>query len=138
MRQEVTEQAKILYFLLNAQGEEAKRNAIEMTLSDFENSTAQEMKRDFDNNDLSDMDDLSNNYNIYKELKNQILNVNSFNKEDFKESENKILSVYEYYEKKFIREIKYRDDSQNKNYIETILTPIILISMYINDIYNRK
>jgi hypothetical protein len=133
MKQEVTRIAKMLNSILTQQGTEIKINAVQQTLNDFETSTAKEMQRDFDNGDFSDMDDLSENVKTYQELKSQISNLSQFNKSEFKRSENKILKVYDYYESKYIRELEHRNSEQRKNYIETILSPLILISIFFEE-----
>lgn len=133
MKQEVTRIAEILNTILTQKGSEAKKAAIMQTLNDFEISTVQEMQRDFDNNDLSDMDDLSENVRIYQELKEQIINLSQFGYTEFKSSELKILKVYQYYESKYIKELQYRNSEQRKQYIETILSPLILISLFFEE-----
>lgn len=133
MKQDVTKIANVLNSILNQQGKEAKRNAIHQALNDFESSTLQEMQNDFDNNDFSDMDDLSENVKIYQELKKQTSNPTDYNRQTFKESEKKILQVYDFYEKKYINELEYRNSEERKNYIETILSPLILISIYFEE-----
>lgn len=133
MKAKVKQLANALYSILASQGEQAKQDAIEMTLNDFEKTTTAEMQRDFNNNDFSDMDDLSDNLKVYQELKEQLLNPELIDIDDFKKSEEKILLVYDYYEKKYVRELEYRNEEQRKNYIESILSPLMLISVYFNE-----
>lgn len=133
MKQDVTKIANALNSVLSQQGKEAKRNAIHQTLNDFESSTLQEMQNDFDNNDFSDMDDLSENVKIYQELKKQASNPTIYDEQIFKDSEKKILKVYDFYEQKYIDELEYRNSEERKNYIETILSPLILISIYFKE-----
>lgn len=137
MKQQVTQIAQALNAVLNQQGADAKRNAVQLALNDFQMSTANEMQRDFDNNDFSDMDDLSSNVKIYMELKQQVSNLQSYRKADFEDAEKKILSVYDYYEEKYIRELEYRNSEERKNYIETILSPLILISLFFKEKANN-
>jgi hypothetical protein len=133
MKEEVTKIANVLNSILSQQGPEAKRNAVHQTLSDFESSTLQEMQRDFDNNDFSDMDDLSVNVKIYQDLKKQTSNLTHYDKKTFESSEKEILKVYDYYERKYIRELEYRNSQERQNYIETILSPLILISLFFKE-----
>lgn len=137
MKQQVTQIAETLNLVLNQQGTEAKQNAIQLTLNDFETSTTGEMQKDFDNNDFSDMDDLANNVKIYQELKQQVINPQTYKLADFENSERKILFVYDYYEEKYIRELEYRNSEERKNYIETILSPLILISIFFKEKANN-
>ena len=72
MREEVTKVAKMLNSILNQQGFNYKKNAILQTLEDFESSTLREIKRDFDNDDYDDIEDMTKNVNVYIDLKNLI------------------------------------------------------------------
>jgi hypothetical protein len=132
MKEQVSKIAQMLNSVLNQQGFSTKRNAIFQILEDFESSTVGEIKRDFDNNDFDDLDDLSKNVNVYIDLK-KIINENSNNKIDFQNGFTKIISVYDYYEQKYIRELEFRNGEQRRNYIETILSPLILISLFFEE-----
>lgn len=132
MKEQVSKIAQVLNSVLNQQGFSTKRNAIFQILEDFESSTLGEMERDFDNNDFDDLDDLSKNVNVYIDLK-KLINENSNNKIDFENGFTKIISVYDYYEQKYIRELKFRNDEQRRNYIESILSPLILISLFFEE-----
>lgn len=132
MREEVTKVAKMLNAILNQQGITYKKNAILQTLEDFESSTLREIKRDFDNDDYGDIEDMTKNVNVYIDLKN-LINQNSQNKTEFQNAYNKIINVYEYYERKYIRELEFRNSEQRKTYIENILSPLILISIFFEE-----
>ena len=132
MREEVTKVAKMLNAILNQQGITYKKNAILQTLEDFESSTLREIKRDFDNDDYDDVEDMTKNVNVYIDLKN-LINENSENKTEFQNAYNKIINVYEYYERKYIRELEFRNSEQRKTYIENILSPLILISIFFEE-----
>ena len=132
MREEVTKVAKMLNAILNQQGITYKKNAILQTLEDFESSTLREIKRDFDNDDYDDIEDMTKNVNVYIDLKN-LINENSENKTEFQNAYNKIINVYEYYERKYIRELEYRNNEQRRTYIENILSPLILISIFFEE-----
>ena len=132
MREEVTKVAKMLNAILNQQGITYKKNAILQTLEDFESSTLREIKRDFDNDDYDDVEDMTKNVNVYIDLKN-LINQNSQNKTEFQNAYNKIINVYEYYERKYIRELEFRNSEQRKTYIENILSPLILISIFFEE-----
>ena len=132
MREEVTKVAKMLNAILNQQGITYKKNAILQTLEDFESSTLREIKRDFDNDDYDDIEDMTKNVNVYIDLKN-LINENSENKTEFQNAYNKIINVYEYYEHKYIRELEFRNSEQRKTYIENILSPLILISIFFEE-----
>lgn len=133
MKEEVKKIAGMLNAVLNQQGINVKKNAILQTLEDFENSTLREIKRDFDNDDYDDIEDLKKNVNVYIDLKNQISENKLSNKIECKNSLSKILNVYNYYESKYIRELEYRNSEQRKNYIENILSPILLISIFFEE-----
>lgn len=133
MIHDVTRMAKLLDSVVRKQGYEARINAVNQTLNDFETSTVQEIQRDFDNGDFSDIDDLSENLSIYQELQSQISNLTKINKLGFKNSEIKILKVYDYYESKYIRELEYRNSEQRKDYIESILVPLIFIRLFFEE-----
>lgn len=132
MKEEVTKVAKILNTILNQQGFEYKKNAILQTLEDFESSTMREIQRDLDNDDYEDIEDMTKNLNVYIDLKN-LINENSNDKAEFENAYNKIINTYEYYEQKYIRELEFRNSEQRKNYIETIMSPLILISLYFEE-----
>lgn len=134
MKEEVKKVAGMLNAILNQQGKNVKKNAILQTLEDFENSTLREIKRDFDNDDYDDIEDLTKNVNVYIDLKNQITENRLSNKIECKNSLSRILNVYNYYESKYVRELEYRNSEQRKNYIETILSPILLISLFFEEI----
>ena len=136
MKEEVTKVAEILTSILNQQGFAYKRNAILQTLEDFESSTLREIQRDFDNDDYDDIEDMSKNVKVYADLKN-FINENSSNKAEFQKAFDKIINVYEYYEQKYIRELEYRNSEQRKKFIETILSPLILISIYFEEEKNK-
>lgn len=133
MKEEVKKIAGMLNAILNQQGVNVKKNAIIQTLEDFENSTLREIKRDFDNDDYDDIEDLTKNVNVYIDLKNQINENKLSNKIECKNSSSRILNVYKYYESKYVRELEYRNSEQRKNYIETILSPILLISIFFEE-----
>lgn len=132
MREEVTKVTKMLNSILNQQGVTYKKNVILQTLEDFESSTLKEIQRDFDNNDYDDIEDMSKNVNAYIDLKN-LINENSNNKTEFQNAYNKVINVYEYYERKYIRELEFRNSEQRKKFIENILSPLILISIYFEE-----
>ena len=136
MREEVTKVAKMLNAILNQQGITYKKNAILQTLEDFESSTLREIQRDFDNDDYDDIEDMTKNVNVYIDLKN-LINENSENKTEFQNAYNKIINVYEYYERKYIRELEFRNSEQRKTYIENILSPLILISIFFEEGKNK-
>ena len=136
MREEVTKIATMLNSILHQQGFTYKKNAILQTLEDFESSTLREIKRDFDDNDYDDIEDMTKNVNVYIDLKN-LINENSNSKTEFQNAFNKIINVYEYYEQKYIRELEYRNSEQRKKYIENILSPLILISIYFDEEKNK-
>ena len=133
MKEEVKKVAEMLYAILNQQGINAKKNAILQTLEDFENSISREIKRDLDNYDYDDIEDLKKNANVFIDLKNQIYEERLSNKIECKKSLKRILNVYNYYESKYIRELEYRNSEQRKNYIETILSPLLLISIFFEE-----
>lgn len=133
MKEEVKKVAGMLNAILNQQGINVKKNAILQTLEDFENSTLREIKRDFDNDDYDDIEDLTKNANVYIDLKNQINENRLLNKIECKNSLSRILNVYNYYESKYVRELEFRNSEQRKNYIETILSPILLISIFFEE-----
>lgn len=118
--------------ILDQQGFIFKKNAIKQTLEDFENSTFKEIQHDFDNNDYDDIEDLSKNINVYIDLK-KLINENSNIEFEYQNAYNKTITVYEYYEQKYIHELKFRNDEQRRNYIETILAPLILISLFFEE-----
>lgn len=136
MKEEVTKVAKMLNAILNQQGFEYKKNAVLQTLEDFESSTMREIQRDFDNDDYDDIEDMTKNVNVYIDLKN-LINENSNDKAEFQNAYNKIIKTYEYYEQKYIRELEFRNSEQRKNYIETIMSPLILISLYFEEEKNK-
>ncbi|WP_420287300.1 hypothetical protein VT569_05225 [Flavobacterium psychrophilum] len=136
MKEEVTKVAKMLNAILNQQGFEYKKNAVLQTLEDFESSTMREIQRDFDNDDYDDIEDMTKNVNVYIDLKN-LINENSNDKAEFQNAYNKIINTYEYYEQKYIRELEFRNSEQRKNYIETIMSPLILISLYFEEEKNK-
>ncbi|MBW4362775.1 hypothetical protein [Flavobacterium taihuense] len=133
MKEEVKKVAGMLNAILNQQGINVKKNAILQTLEDFENSTLREIKRDFDNDDYDDIEDLTKNVNVYIDLKNQINENTLSNKIECKNSLSRILNVYNYYESKYVRELEHRNSEQRKNYIESILSPILLISIFFEE-----
>ncbi len=130
MKQEITKMANILDSILTQQGVHSKNNAIYQTLTDFETSTANEMERDFQNNDFSDLDDLSRNLKTYQFLKKSMSESSLQTEEVSRNCSNQIMEVYDYYESKYIRELDYRNSDERKNYIETILSPLMLIHLY--------
>lgn len=136
MKEEVTKVAKMLNAILNQQGFKYKKNAVLQTLEDFESSTMREIQRDFDNDDYDDIEDMTKNVNVYIDLKN-LINENSNDKAEFQNAYNKIINTYEYYEQKYIRELEFRNSEQRKNYIETIMSPLILISLYFDEEKNK-
>lgn len=136
MKEEVTKVAKMLNTILNQQGFEYKKNAVLQTLEDFEKSTMNEIQRDFDNDDYEDIEDMTKNVNVYIDLKN-LIKTNSNVADDFKDAFNRIIKVYEYYEKKYIRELEFRNSEQRKKYIENIMSPLILISLYFEEEKNK-
>ena len=86
------------------------------------------------NNDYDDIEDLKKNLDVFIDLKNQINDNKLSNKIECKESISRILNVYNYYESKYIRELEYRNSEKRQNYIETILSPILLISIFFEEI----
>lgn len=136
MKETVTEIAEMLNSILNQKGITYKRESILQTLEDFESSTFREIQRDFDNNDYEDIEDMSKNVNVYIDLKN-LINKNSKNKADFQNAFNEITIVYEYYQRKYIRELEFRNKEERKTYIENILSPLVLISIYFEEERNK-
>ena len=134
MTEGVKKIAEMLNSVLNQQGIERKKSMIAEALEEFENSTLREIKRDLNNNDYDDIEDLKKNLDVFIDLKNQINDNKLSNKIECKESISRILNVYNYYESKYIRELEYRNSEKRQNYIETILSPILLISIFFEEI----
>lgn len=133
MKEDIKKIAGMLNAILKQQGINARKNAVVQTLDDFENSISREIKRDLDNYDYDDIEDLKKNKNVFVDLKNQINENRLSNKIECKKSFERILDVYNYYENKYVRELEYRNSEQRKNYIETILSPLLVISMYFEE-----
>lgn len=129
MREQIIKMTELLETVLNKQGESLKRNTIYQTLMDFKNSTENEIRRDLINDDHSDIEKLSKNVGIYKMLID-LLETNSIDKSKLRVAQQEIYKVYDFYELKYLLELEYRNQVQRQNYIETILTPLMLINRY--------
>lgn len=129
MREQIIKMTELLETVLNKQGESLKRNTIYQTLMDFKNSTENEIRRDLINDDHSDIEKLSKNVGIYKMLID-LLETNSIDKNKLRVAQQEIYKVYDFYELKYLLELEYRNQVQRQNYIETILTPLMLINRY--------
>lgn len=129
MREQIIKMTELLETVLNKQGESLKRNTIYQTLMDFKNSTENEIRRNLINDDHSDIEKLSKNVGIYKMLID-LLETNSIDKNKLRVAQQEIYKVYDFYELKYLLELEYRNQVQRQNYIETILTPLMLINRY--------
>jgi hypothetical protein len=120
--------------VLNQQGGNAKENAVLQSLNDFYTSSNRQLQKDIDNNDFDDADDLRSQISVFKELADIINNKRKYQKDDFVAAAKKISDVYLYYGRKYARELEYRNDEQRRNYIETILAPLVFIEGYFEDL----
>lgn len=133
MENEIINIASTLLNVLSQQGETAKLNAIKQTLSDFENSTNQEIQRDKANNDYSDLDDLLFNLTIYEKLGQVLSEINSYSKTSLIDCERQAQKVFTYYLEKYKRELEYRNNEERRDYIETILNPLMMVKLFFKE-----
>ena len=120
--------------VLSQQGGNAKENAVLQSLNDFYTSSSRQLQKDIDSNDYDDVDDLRNQISVFKELVDIINNKNKYQKGDFVVAAKKISDVYLYYGRKYARELEFRNEEQRRNYIETILAPLVFIEGYFDDL----
>jgi len=120
--------------VLNKQGINAKENAVLQSLNDFNISTQRQLQKDIQNSDYEDVDDLRNHITVFEDLIEIINNKIRYSRNDFAIAVQKISNIYLYYGKKYARELEYRNEEQRKNYIETILAPLVFIEGYFEDL----
>lgn len=136
MKQGVKKITAIWTVVLKPQDEKARENAILQVIQDFYSSSNNELQRDLDNDDYDDVNDLRKNIKIYTVLMNTFKRKATCNKSDLKIASEQMLIIYEYYERKYINEVEHRNEEKRKNYVETILSPLMFVSEYFDEISN--
>jgi hypothetical protein len=134
LRQQVKKIAGLLISVLNQEGANYKANAVIQVLNDFKTTTMSQINEDIRNNDYSEIEYLEKNIKKYRKLIHLIENRFLHNNSKLENAERKALKIYEYYENKYIEELEHRNDEQRKEFIETILAPLMIVYLYLVEI----
>ena len=140
MKDTVLKVAEMLNVILIKSGVDARKNAILDSLRDFRISTLNEIQHNYDDNDDEELiiiRKLSKQIEVYTEIENAIKDNSIIDTKISTSISRSILLIYDYYEYKYIEELQFRNTEQRKKYIETILSPLLLIHLYINDLKNK-
>lgn len=137
MIEEVKNLANLLYSILNNQGSDYKTMSIIQILRDFRNTSTNQMNKDLREGDYSEVDILRSNIKGYINIIDVIEDRFYHSTEDFQNALKESKRIYNYYEQKYIRELNYRNEDQKLKYIEEILSPLMLVNLFLEEIIKK-